>query len=82
MKTLDELSQQLGKAFQLNLIENYYICDFFIDIDFSSREESTIKKAFLLRDYINNTYKDIDGVDYMPIINRLRIYLCRNKKVA
>ena len=80
MREIEELSQQLEKAFNLNLIENYYVCPFFIDIDFPSRDDFTVKSMMLVRDYINKTYRDVDGVDYMPILNRLRVYLCPNKK--
>jgi hypothetical protein len=76
MKTLSDLTDVLAIAFQRNLIDNFYVQSCFIDIDFSQRDEATMCKIEQLRDYIYANYPKIHAIDYMPIIHRLRLYVC------
>lgn len=78
MKDLMDLKVALRVASDKQLIEDYLIETYYLDIDF--RTDSThrtgdyVKKILDLRDYIRTNYSDVHAIDYMPILNRLRLY--------
>ena len=76
MKSLNDLKDVLAVAFNKNLIENFYTHSHFIDIDFLDRTETEMMKAHQLKNYIQANYEHVRDVEYMPIINRIRVYIC------
>lgn len=78
MKNLDDLHNALKTASTKSLIEDFRVHEFFLDIVFSSertnRRKEETQKILKLRDYIKTTYQDVHAVDYMPLLNQLRLY--------
>lgn len=77
MRSIDDLKDALTGAYHKRLIHNVEFHSLFIDIDFSLRDEPTRLKMMQLRDYILASYKEVRGAEYLPIMNRLRLYVCR-----
>lgn len=79
MKCLTDLKCGLLEASNKMLIESFFVHLFHLDIDFPiqdrvhrSREETL--KILKLKDYIRDNYSDVQAIDYMPLLNRLRLY--------
>jgi hypothetical protein len=82
MKHLNDLSEGLKRAKELGLIHTFDINSVFIDVNFIERTPGHVEKVISLRDYIYLNYKDVIGIDYMPLFNRLRVYLCQPLTLA
>lgn len=76
MKSIEDLKSALALAHQKKLIHNFEFHSLFIDIDFCVRDEETRQKMLQLRDYILASYEAAREVEYMPVMNRLRVYIC------
>lgn len=79
MRDFKDLHFALKTANETNLIDNFSIYTFYLDIDFHiinkhSREKDQIQKILKLRDFIRDNYDCVQCVDYMPGLNRLRLY--------
>lgn len=76
MKSINDLKDALAVAFNKNLIANFYTHSHFIDIDFLDRTEDQMLKIYQLKSYIQATYDHVRDVEYLPVINRIRVYIC------
>lgn len=79
MRDFADLHLALKRANDSNLIDTFSIHNFYLDIDFhisstSSREKHEVQKILKLRDFIKDNYDFVHCVDYMPGLNRLRLY--------
>lgn len=78
MKDLTDLKCALQKASDKQLIEEFCVQSHYLDIDFrvdgDGRSRECIQRILTLRDYIKQNYQDVVAADYMPLLNRLRLY--------
>lgn len=72
MKPFSDLQTALEQANSKNLIEKYLIERVFLDIDFHHMTSPEV--VLKLRDYIKENYDIVTAADYMPLLNRLRLY--------
>lgn len=78
MRDLIDLKFALKTASDKRLIEEFCVHTHYLDIDFitcrEGRSKEALNKILSLRDYIRSNYAEVHAVDYMPILNRLRLY--------
>jgi hypothetical protein len=78
MKDLIDLKCALRTACDSQLIDEFLVKSHYIDIDFKTdahyRTGEYVGRILALRDYIKSHYDDVHAIDYMPIMNRLRLY--------
>lgn len=78
MKDLHDLKIALKMAKNKQLIHEFCIETYYLDVDFDTtphhRTTQYVEKILSLRDYIKAHYSDVRAIDFMPLLNRLRLY--------
>lgn len=78
MRDLTDLKFALQKAAEMTLIDNFSVQMHYLDIDFhlghENRTPGSVDRILILRDFIRMNYREVVAADYMPLLNRLRLY--------